>query len=88
MKRYVDAILLKAEFTGNFTETYSSSLIKAIIDQQPEADVQDIKHAQWYDDPRLPKIVRGCSNCGGCGYFHYKFCPHCGAKMDGGKSDE
>lgn len=23
-----------------------------------------------------------CSNCRGGGYAHYKFCPHCGAKME------
>lgn len=80
MPRYIDAEKIKYTEYINGDVTVSKDLVEKI----PTADVQDIKHAQWYDDPRLPKIVRGCSNCGGCGYFHYKFCPHCGAKMDGG----
>lgn len=60
MPKYIDANLLKAEFTGNFTKAYAVPLIKSIIDQQPTADVQEVKHAKW--------IQRGedaiCSNCG------------------------
>ena len=36
MSRYIDADLLKAEFTGNFDDEYEPALIKAIIDMQPE----------------------------------------------------
>ena len=25
-----------------------------------------------------------CSNCHSAGYAHHKYCPNCGAKMDGG----
>lgn len=42
MARYIDATLLKAEFTGNFIDTYSPALIKAIIDGQPTADVVQV----------------------------------------------
>ena len=34
----IDANLLKAEFTGNFSETYSPAQIKALIDTAPEID--------------------------------------------------
>lgn len=36
MSRYIDADLLKAEFTRNFRTHYEPALIKAIIDIQPE----------------------------------------------------
>ena len=36
--RLIDAILLKAEFTGNFSETYPPAQIKALIDLAPEID--------------------------------------------------
>lgn len=38
-KKYIDANLLKAEFTGNFQETYPPAQIKALIDVAPAADV-------------------------------------------------
>nr|DAJ55454.1 MAG TPA: Arv1-like family protein [Caudoviricetes sp.] len=88
MSRYIDANLLKAEFTGNFTKAYAVPLIKSIIEQQPTADVQEVKHSRWehYND------TARCVNCD-----HYtkdayfddndeivlpKYCSNCGAIMD------
>ena len=92
MPRYIDANLLKTEFTGNFTEDYSVPLIKSIIDQRPTADVQEVKHAKWV---HYGEDIQ-CSNClhvsddicfegdMDSGYYtvlpHY--CSNCGAKMD------
>ena len=42
MPKYIDANLLKAEFTGNFRKDYTVPLIKSIIDQQPTADVVEV----------------------------------------------
>ena len=42
MSRYINANLLKAEFTGNFRKDYTVPLIKSIIDQQPTADVVEV----------------------------------------------
>lgn len=93
MVKYIDANLLKAEFTGNFTKAYATPLIKTIIDQLPTADVQEVKHGRW--------IYHGeaavCCNCGqltedrcikgNCSSGYYttvpKYCSNCGAKMDG-----
>lgn len=52
MPRYINATLLKAEFTGNFTDTYSPPLIKTIIDGQPTADVVEVtrcKDCKFYE---------------------------------------
>ena len=53
MAKYIDATLLKAEFTGNFIDTsYSPEFIKAIIDGQPTADVQEVvrcKNCRFFD---------------------------------------
>ena len=65
MPKYIDANLLKAEFTGNFTKDYAVSLIKSIIDQQPTADVVQVvrckdcvvPHNQWTGCPILNGIV-------------------------------
>ena len=42
MKKYIDADLLKAEFTGNFACEYPAPLVKALIDNQPVADVAEV----------------------------------------------
>lgn len=87
MPRYIDANLLKAEFTGNFTKAYAVSLIKSIIDQQPTADVQEVKHANWV---HLGGDEWCCSCCGFGkhteGYWENptaKYCEKCGAEING-----
>lgn len=87
MSRYIDANLLKAEFTGNFAKAYVVPLIKSLIDQQPAVDVQEVKHGKWI---HYGEYVQ-CSNCehvtedycfdseGRIILPHY--CSNCGYKM-------
>ena len=59
-------------------------------------DVAPVVHGRW--EPCFDENCRclwgfgKCSNCGQEYYAHaidhYKYCPICGAKMDGGDSDE
>lgn len=92
MPRYIDANLLKAEFTGNFAKAYAVPLIKSIIDQQPTADVQEVKHAK---DLQSERAFSGWTfECSRCHFFDddtycivsqidsIKYCPNCGAKID------
>ena len=76
-------------------------LTKAItsIEEAPAADVQEIKHGKWIKMDIIPDDVDYyCSKCRNFidiatgretpidrGFF---YCPHCGAKMDGGKKNE
>lgn len=94
MPRYIDANLLKAEFTGNFAKAYATPLIKAIIDGQPTADVQEIKHGHWNEENARQYSTKWiCSECREISYTAQhrgaekqctlNYCPHCGAKMDG-----
>ena len=66
------------------------------IKQAPTADVAEVKHGEW-------KLFEDCANAGVyCTVCHKKvyreyyanvkpkskYCPNCGAKMDGGANDE
>ena len=63
----------------------------------PAADVAPVRHGRWVDKPLIKSFkhtnipVVECSACGidfcdiiNNHYFMYKYCPNCGAKMDGG----
>lgn len=68
------------------------------IESAPAADVQEIKHGEWTKDDSGGCY---CSACGwyadydydyvtyvtnnGLGNDDFNYCPHCGAKMDGGE---
>lgn len=66
---------------------FSSEEIEALVCDIPAADVRPVIHAFWDSDER-------CSSCGEkstenldaeiWGIWEPDFCPHCGAKMDGG----
>lgn len=57
----------------------------------PAADVAPVVHGRWV--PAKAPFMNECEDCSVCGYrtvwgHRYNYCPNCGAKMDGGGSDE
>ena len=95
MARYIDegALMKALERGGDFTVAD----ILDILEDIPTADVVEVRHGYWYI-PEYEYL--GCSECGGWYYTGadstaeakerlangecYPYCPHCGAKMDGG----
>jgi hypothetical protein len=68
------------------------------LDYVPTADVAEVKHGEWkpivtQDSYLEPPYCDTCK-CSVCEYeidvseTVYKYCPNCGAKMDGGKNDK
>ena len=63
-----------------------------MIEKLPAADVAQIVHARWIGAPLCGNDNCRCSNCGSWHNIHanlrgkitQKYCPSCGAKMDGG----
>ena len=71
-----------------------------ILKEAPAADMQEIKHGEWTKDDSGGCY---CSACGwyadydydyvtyvtnnGLGNDDFNYCPHCGAKMDGGNNN-
>ena len=70
----------------NGEESFEGDCLDALINEQPTADVVEVKHGEWI------WMVNGeedyeqywvCSVCGGKDYIETNYCPNCGAKMDG-----
>ena len=68
-----------------FDDMYVRGYGEAIsnMEDKPEADVQEVKHAKWTTD-RFGMERSICSICGAVyeGGDSFRFCPKCGAKMD------
>lgn len=65
--------------------------INRIISEIPAADVVEVKHGEWIEKETLYDVYYDCSVCGESFCFIegkptenlYKYCPNCGAKIDG-----
>lgn len=80
------------EFEGNLLQ----GVVLDLIDAEPTADVEEVKHGKWIynTDDFTPKM-----RCSVCGYNKplvagenieqdpNDYCNKCGAKMDGGKAE-
>lgn len=93
MAKYVDADAvfdLYNNYYGNigtFSKLYVEWL-KRVLTEMPVVDVQEVRRGQWVKRSLTPY----CSICHKpseyeCDGTHSMppFCPHCGAKMDGGE---
>lgn len=67
--------------------------VKTFLLRQPAADVAEVVHGEWIKDDFLSDDVNNAEKCSQCGeligWFGKlpKYCPNCGAKMDGGCED-
>jgi hypothetical protein len=55
------------------------------LKDQSAADVEPVRHGEWNTSDTPLGRCCVCSICGSCPTMEYKYCPYCGAKMDGGK---
>ncbi len=58
------------------------------IKSAPAADVAEVKHGHWEEEKWCDNFQHTCSLCHKTVRVHpqsvaYKYCPYCGAKMDG-----
>lgn len=75
-------------------------MVPAIIDAEPTADVQPVKHGRWVFQNRYDEDGRCIFHCSECNFetkvfpcnlipwqMHEKYCTGCGARMDGDSND-
>lgn len=80
---------------GCVYDVLCDKLLVAFIEAEPAADVVPVAHGKWLDEdfPEKMATVHGMAICSVCGELSHKaehgynilskYCPHCGAKMDG-----
>lgn len=96
----LDKYAWKSPVSDERRVTVDVDLVKFGLDRIPAADVAPVRHGHWigegdgYADGALVYDVWHCSECDYCiddGTDNPdclpKYCPNCGAKMDGGGSD-
>lgn len=74
---------------------FSYELVIKILDNIPTVNVAPVVHGRWIGAPLCGNDNCRCSECGSWHNIHanlrgeimQKYCPYCGAKMDGGDSD-
>ena len=69
--------------------TMGYAIAKDLIRKAPVADVAPVVHGKWsivwVDQGHIDmEKMYKCSVCGGRKYNDYRYCPECGAYMDGG----
>lgn len=74
------------------TKSYSTMMlyeIEEMIDEAPTIDAEPVKHGRWIDNNNK---TWSCSICQSWipdeQHSYARYCLHCGAKMDGGTSNE
>lgn len=77
-----------------FTMTMRGGIHKALrlVETAPSIEAEPVRHSKWMvhtpNSGRCRRIV-GCAQCHAINYggvfYHFNYCPYCGAKMDGDK---
>lgn len=81
-------LLKKAKTLYKVTDdvlTTVSVVTRTDIVMAPAVDAEPVRHARWLDDDRYFGYGERCSACasGSTGHGRNKYCPNCGARMDG-----
>ena len=89
MSKYIDVESLRNNLPDDIQ--YKAS-VKRVLMQAPSADVVEVRHGRWVSNGLGGyKYAFYCSECGWVDGYpfsdRHKYCPGCGAKMDGERSE-
>lgn len=93
-QRLIDANKLSEQMSANFEQCVYGGVASAecqialdTISEAPTVDAVELVHGRWerrIPDHEMPWYwVHECSGCAFRGESWYRYCPNCGAKMDG-----
>ena len=83
----MDEVYDSDEKQGN--DVWHTGVIEYLVMAQPTVDAAPVVHGRWYDVAlRYTEVKEECSVCHGVVRVHgFRYCPNCGAKMDGGEDN-
>lgn len=85
MLRKIESLLFYENACGeDFNLGYDKAIFDTlkIFDEQPTADVQEVRHGRWKERMSTLSSVK-CSECGNSYEYDTAYCPSCGARMEG-----
>lgn len=90
MPEYIerDAVLKTTDILDDYLNDFERLYFVKAIKNIPTADVVEVKHGKWGKEKWTKTHQHICSRCHATVRVHpescqYKYCPYCGAKMDG-----
>ncbi len=86
--RLIDADKLIVDFEPEHRMDWYTPWIVEKIEEQPTVDAAPVVHGDWVKFNPHNRFM----DCSVCGFYQdhttFNYCPNCGAKMDGGDSNE
>lgn len=80
----MDEYIARGKFLDYMKGTSRYFNVKFDIENFPAADVAPVVHGRWGSNGIPDSMLSACSVCGfGCGAYSFRYCPNCGARMDG-----
>ena len=83
--RLIDANALAesdmAKLIDSYLYNYCNLTVGLAAELMPTIEAEPVRHGRWI---YKPAEGTACSMCGEMTICEYKFCPNCGARMDGG----
>ena len=88
MSEYIDKSEALKRFCGH-CEDYEACTEQCydwkLINYTPAADVAPVRHGYWVEAGLTRMYGFKCSECSGFCIGESRYCPNCGARMDGAK---
>ncbi len=87
--RLIDSdALIKKALDEAFFDSAAEDIFCELVETAPTVYAVEVVHGRWVDNGIPESMLSKCTVCGfPCGACTFNFCPNCGAKMDGERSE-
>ena len=88
LEKEIDDAIKEAHDDFNYVAAQLLEIIKQVVKKQPTIEAEPVRHGRW--EYRHADDWMFCTACGADAEGNYDepletdYCPHCGARMDGG----